>query len=76
MNFSCLEFWATLLDPLDLPLGDPPHLKFDLPPAYPLNPLFYPLKKKFNILGGLFDPTPEKDPARAEKEQISRKIED
>ena len=34
--------------------------KSNLPPVYPLDPLDPPLKKNFEILGGLFDPPSEK----------------
>ena len=34
--------------------------KSDLPPVDPLDPLDPPLKKNFEILGGLFDPPSEK----------------
>ena len=37
-----------------------PPPKPNLPPVDPLDPLDPPLKKNFEILGGLFDPLPEK----------------
>ena len=39
------------LDPLTYPLGDPP-LKNLIYPLLTPEPLLYPLKKNFNILGG------------------------
>ena len=56
-NGKILKFGEPTLRP---PQGTLPSPKSDLPPVYPLDPLDRPLKKNFEILGGLFDPLPEK----------------